>query len=141
MSKWRNPRCCAGALTIRDNKILLVQRSISPWLGYWDIPGGYCEAEEHPQACAIRETLEEAGIHIRINSFHGIWLDPNDDPNYGHNICIYYLAEPTRQEKACPDNKETDVVAWFAPLELPKKIAFPAHIPNVLQAWLNKGRQ
>ena len=45
---WRNAKPCAGALVIRNGKVLLVRRAVEPFKGYWDIPGGFCEADEHP---------------------------------------------------------------------------------------------
>lgn len=35
-----------------------------PWPGYLDLPGGGREAGESPEACALRETLEEVGLHV-----------------------------------------------------------------------------
>lgn len=132
---WKNPRCCAGALVTKKNKIFLVRRLIAPWIGYWDIPGGYCESNEHPSNCAIRETLEETGIGIQIKTFHGIWLEPSDSLIYGHNICIYYIAEPCNNYRNKPDGIETDKGDWFSINALPDKIAFPNHIPDVLYCW------
>ena len=130
---WRNPRCCAGALTLDNNKVLLVRRLAPPWDGYWDIPGGYCEWNEHPKQCAKRETFEEAGLNIQINDFHGIWLEPATDESNGDNICIYYTAEIVGNSIATPDGIEVDKVEWFDLNELPEKIAFPDHIPDVLK--------
>ena len=51
---WRNAKPCAGALVMRDGRLLLVRRSMDPWLGWWDIPGGFCEEDEHPILAAAR---------------------------------------------------------------------------------------
>ena len=32
--------------------------------GFWEFPGGKCEAEESPRQATIRESLEEAGVAI-----------------------------------------------------------------------------
>lgn len=49
--KWHyhNSKPCAGALVVRDGKVLLAQRGVEPFKGYWDIPGGFLEAGEHPE--------------------------------------------------------------------------------------------
>lgn len=33
--------------------------------GYAEFPGGKCESGETPQACAVRECLEETGLRVR----------------------------------------------------------------------------
>jgi len=40
------------------------QRPDIPYPGHWDLPGGGREGDESPQACALRETNEEFGLHL-----------------------------------------------------------------------------
>ncbi len=126
---WRNAKPTAGALVTRNGKVLLVRRSIEPFLGYWDIPGGFCEADEHPTATAIREIREETGLEIELTGLLGLWLD-----EYA-GLCtlnIYYLARPLSQR--LHTDSEADGAAWFAPSALPQRIAF-ANGRAALQAW------
>lgn len=132
---YRNPRLCAGALIVKDGEILLAKRAIEPWCGYWDIPGGYCEAFETPEECAVREVYEETGISIRISGFYGVWKEPTTSEDYGDNICIYFLAEPLEDTNMEPVDKEMSELKWFSYKELPKNIAFESHIPKVLEQW------
>lgn len=134
-SYWKNPRCCAGALILKNDSILLAKRVIEPWRGYWDIPGGYCEAYETPEQCAIRETYEETGIRIKIMNYFGIWNDPASSEDYGDNICIYYKAVPIYDNNGYVFNKEISEINWFQYDKLPEKIAFQSHIPKVLALW------
>ena len=55
-----------GAIVIRDEKVLLVQRGIEPGRGLWAIPGGTLKLGETLQECAAREILEETGITIVV---------------------------------------------------------------------------
>jgi 8-oxo-dGTP diphosphatase len=134
-SFYRNPRLCAGALIVKDDQILLAQRMIEPWSGYWDIPGGYCEAFETPEECAIREVYEETGIRIKIVDFHGVWLEPTTSEDYGNNICVYFLAEPQNDAEMKPVDNEMSNLKWFLHNNLPQNIAFESHIPDVLEQW------
>ncbi len=56
-SHWQDAKPCAGALVTRDGRLLLVRRSHEPWLGRWDIPGGFCGSREHPAMAAAREQM------------------------------------------------------------------------------------
>ena len=103
-------------------------------------PGGFCEAEEHPIATAEREVLEETGHAVRVTGFVGIWLDdygaasPLDGQRRSRSI-IYYHAVLTQSDAGAPDPGEVSEVGWFAPDELPETIAFPRHMPEVVEAW------
>jgi ADP-ribose pyrophosphatase len=54
-----------GAVVIRDGKVLLIKRGVSPSRGLWAVPGGSLELGETLQQGAEREILEETGITIR----------------------------------------------------------------------------
>ena len=60
------PRVGVGAIVIKDDKVLLVQRGVEPGLGLWAIPGGTLKLGETLQTCAAREILEETGITIAV---------------------------------------------------------------------------
>ncbi|HVW34196.1 MAG TPA: NUDIX hydrolase, partial [Acidimicrobiia bacterium] len=115
---WRNAKPCAGALvTDADGRLLLVRRSTGPFLGWWDIPGGFCDAEEHPMVTAARETEEETGIAVEITGFIGLWLDryPDpDDPDHVVTLNAYYHAT-AGATVGDPDPHETAEIGWFAP--------------------------
>ena len=61
-----------GAVVIRDNKALLVQRGINPNRGAWQIPGGYVESDEEIQSAVEREVLEEAGVTAKVSDVIGV---------------------------------------------------------------------
>jgi mutator protein MutT len=50
----------------REGKILICRRrEQDPLGGYWEFPGGKCEPAESPEACVVRELLEELGVVVR----------------------------------------------------------------------------
>ncbi|MNY11350.1 hypothetical protein D3C86_1443740 [compost metagenome] len=85
----------------------------------WDIPGGYLEDGEHPEAGALREVLEETGLKVRLTAFVGIYMD-----TYGANgvstLNVFYEAE-VAGELPEPLTAKDDVseLAWFDPDDLP----------------------
>ena len=126
---WRNAKPCAGALVIRNGKVLLIRRTIEPFLGYWDIPGGFCEVDEHPTETAVREVREETGLEIELTGLLGLWLDEYVS---SATLNVYYLARPLSRQLHPGDDAEG--AAWFAPSALPRLIAF-ANGRQALTTW------
>ena len=57
----------AGVIIVNDEgQILLVQRGHHPQIGRWTVPGGRLEPGETPEQAAVREALEETGLHVRL---------------------------------------------------------------------------
>ena len=61
---------CAGALIIRDNKILFQRRADN---GRWGLIGGLLEMNETYEEAALREIREETGLEVKLDSFLGIF--------------------------------------------------------------------
>lgn len=138
---WANAKPCAGALVTEGGKVLLVRRAHEPWLGLWDIPGGFCELTEHPIEAAVREVKEESGLDARVTGFVGIWMDTYGRPGPGLpevvTLNIYYHADLAGPNEPHPDPVEVSEVGWFAPGQLPtpQNTAFPRQQVPVLEAW------
>lgn len=127
----------AGALVVREGRVLLVRRGIEPGLGRWDIPGGFLEVDEHPEAGARRELHEETGLSITLTGLLGLYLErypyaPLDSREMVLN-CYYLAAAPQGEPHPSDDAAE---IGWFAPDELPgtSELAFP-HCAAVLDDW------
>ncbi|KAK9802699.1 hypothetical protein WJX73_008493 [Symbiochloris irregularis] len=66
-----DPRVGVGVVMLRrvhedaQAEVLLARRAKAPGIGSWAFPGGSQEIGETVQQCAVRETLEETGLHIR----------------------------------------------------------------------------
>jgi len=133
---YQNAKPCAGCLVVREGRLLLARRAIEPYLGTWDIPGGFLETDELPGAGAVREVEEETGLKVRVNELFGFYMD-----RYGHTdeaipcLNIYFLGEVTGgTERPGPEVAE---LAWFGPEELPEEIAFD-HAHRVLEEWATR---
>jgi ADP-ribose pyrophosphatase YjhB (NUDIX family) len=124
-------------MTDGTGRLLLLRRAIEPWRGRWDIPGGFCEADEHPMVTAAREAREETGLEAEVTGFLGMWLDRYPDPSDPDHVVTlnaYYHAR-AGATVGDPDPHETAEIGWFAPDALPPEIAFPHHAEAVLAAW------
>jgi ADP-ribose pyrophosphatase YjhB (NUDIX family) len=125
---------------MEGGRLLLMRRAHEPWLDHWDIPGGFCEVDEHPAQTAAREAREETGMEVEITGFLGLWLDRYPDPARTDEPAVtlnaYYHAVPVAgAELGEADPTEAAEVVWFAPDALPAPIAFPGHALDVLEAW------
>ena len=61
---------CAGALIIRDGKILFQRRTDN---GKWGLIGGLLEMNETYEEACLREIREETGLEVKLESFLGIF--------------------------------------------------------------------
>lgn len=118
----------ASAIVEKNNKIILVKRaSFLPEPNKFCFPGGYLEQDETIEQGVLRETREETGFNIKINSLFRINGSPARDRG---NIDFIFLAQPLK-EIGIPD-KEVTEVKWFDLNNLPPKkdIAFD-HYENI----------
>jgi len=136
---YLNPAPCGEAVVVREGKVLLLRRAMDPFAGWWDVPGGFCDAAEHPMHAAERELREELGLTARARAFIGQWLDvygpPAPDGVQLHCITSAYLMElsdPGAEPE--PDAEEATGFGWFAFDGLPEQLAFPDHARAMLAA-------
>lgn len=118
---YQNSKPCVGALVVERGRVLLVQRAIEPYLGYWDIPGGFLEAGEHPETGTIRELAEETGLLVKPLEILGIYPETYG-PSGQHTLSICYLAKLVGGRPRPAD--DVSCLEWFDLQALPEKIAF-----------------
>ena len=118
---YRNPKPCVAILIVRENKILLGSRAISPAKGMWDIPGGFIDTAESAEEAVIREAFEETTLHVRITGFLGSISDTygtKQEPTL--NLCFI-----TEIEDGQPQAKsDVESLKWFDFNDLPSSMAF-----------------
>lgn len=134
---YQNSKPCASAIVVRDGKVLLARRAIEPFKGWWDLPGGFLELGEHPEAGMVRELLEETGLTVRPAELLGIYMDWYGDSEEA-SLTLTYLAEiVSGVPKPASDVAE---LAWFGPNELPQQIAFAYNNRQALDDWRKRLR-
>lgn len=135
---YNNPKPAADAVVVREGQILLIKRARDPWRNHWDIPGGFCNAGEHPIRTAQRELLEEVGLHARCEILLGVWIDeygpPDADGVQETTLNFAYIAELLDLPAERPHDDEAIESRWFPLDVLPTQLAFPAHQRPALEA-------
>ncbi len=126
---YRSAKPCAAVLILRAGALLLVRRCREPYLGYWDIPGGFLNEHETPADGARREAREETGLEVRLLEFLGFYLDTYEYcGDRFTTLNCYFIAEAEGTPQAGDD---ADDFGWFPLDDLPTAIAFE-HAPRVL---------
>ncbi len=123
----------AGVAVEVNGKALLARRAFDPWKDMWYFPAGFVEADELPEAAAVREAREETGLEVRIGGLVGVF--PYDDPR-GNGLFFLYRGEAVGGELTCTE--EIRELGYFAPDALPLPIC-SAHAEAVA-AWARGAR-
>lgn len=124
-----DPKVAAAVLIQKDGRVLLVRRANEPFRGAWTLPAGFINGGEDPAEAAVRECLEETGLHVRVTGVLEI-VSGREHPR-GADFIIVYHADVIGGELR-PDD-DVDAVEWFGRGELPT-LAFRA-TRKVLQSF------
>ncbi len=112
---------CAGALIIRDDKILFQRRADN---GKWGLIGGLLEMNETYEEAALREIREETGLNVQLDSFLGIYHNHNmvwSNGDAAHVISAYYTAHIVSGEPRI--DEESYELKFFGKEEMPALFA------------------
>lgn len=116
-----DPKVAVVAFIQRDDHLLLIQRDIDPGKGKWALPAGFVDHDEAPEDAAIRETLEETGLHIRITRLLDVF--PKRDEGLA-DIVIAYAGEIIGGALQAADDAAT--AGWFSKDNLPELVFYPS---------------
>jgi len=115
------PLPAASVIVLRDRplEVLLLRRneksSFVP--NAWVFPGGVIERDETPEAAAVRETFEEAGLTIDPTSLvlTSRWITPVGIPKRFDTW--FFLANVARDANVTIDQQEIVESMWIAPAD------------------------
>ena len=130
------PTWCFALVVVRKgDRFLLIQES--KYGEPWYLPGGRVESGESFTDAAVRETLEEAGIPVRVTGVIRIEHSPSPA---GARMRILFLAEPTDDTppKSEPDD-ESLRAAWVPLDELAKYRLRGAEVAELFHFVANGG--
>ncbi len=120
---YENPVPAACIVTVdKNDRILLVRRSVNPKKGFWCLPGGFIELGEKPEEAGLRELKEETGVDGKIEMLLGITT--HTGTTYDTVLIAGYLV---RRYNGTPHaGDDADAVEWFDRDSMPE-IAFTSH--------------
>lgn len=116
----------------KAGELLLIQRHD---IRTFDVPGGGLEPGELPTEAAVRETLEETGLHVRPLQLVGIYHWPNEPNAY---LSFYFRCELLGG--TIRPSEETPTVAFYPPTHLPRPI-LPMHRQRIRRSLSHHGAQ
>lgn len=108
--------------------ILLCKRAIEPRRGFWTLPAGFMENNETTAQAAVRETEEEAGANIELQTLFTLLNVPQV-----HQVHMFYRAQLRDLDYAA--GIESLDVQLFTEKDIPwDELAFPT-VSNTLKLF------
>ncbi len=112
-----------GAVFNERGEVLLQKRADN---GYWGLPGGKVDIGESVERGAIREVLEETGLHVTVKRLIGVYSDPQhysimSYPSAGwiiHYVTLVFECEYQSGQLQISD--ESTDIGYFSPDSLPE---------------------
>jgi ADP-ribose pyrophosphatase YjhB (NUDIX family) len=99
-----------GAIILRGDEVLLIQRGREPAYGEWSVPGGLVEVGESLADAVRREVLEEVGLDVAVGDLvvvlDRVIHDPEGRVHY-HYVLLDFLCAWIEGEP-CPASDVMD---------------------------------
>lgn len=117
------PGVGTGVWIRRNGKVLLGKRKTSQ-AGTWCPPGGKLDMYETPEACALRETLEETGLQVENLRLMTVTNDMTPEDNT-HYVTFAFVADCKSGEPQTIEPEKFDAWEWFEWGKLPEPLFGP----------------
>jgi len=106
----------AIGIIVHENSILLIKRVRGDYIGYYALPGGKIEKNEHMHSALEREIQEETGLVCKFDKLLGVaseFLVENNQikRHFLLNICKVKLPEKPLEIK---DKKDEGDILWIS---------------------------
>lgn len=101
------------AIVQRQNRVLLVQRTLKAGVLNWQFPAGKIEKGEEQFNAAEREVHEETGVRCKAIKDLGHRVHPIN------NVLIYYIiCDYISGKEHVKDHREIKTISWVNPSDL-----------------------
>ena len=119
-SIYRSIHRLVSKVIIRNdsNQILLAKVKRGHFTGFWTLPGGYMDHDEHPSIGCVRETMEELGIDIKLNDIKPV-ITQNifNDEGISFVSFTYQATWNGDINQLTLQTEEIEEASWFSPDE------------------------
>ncbi len=123
------------ALIDLDGRVLFSRRPASKdFGGYWELPGGKVEANETPDAAAVRELQEELSISTWTNCLAPLTFASHMYDGVNHVILLYVC----RKWDGFPTSNESNEFKWVRANDFAQYPMLPANqgMLAILRDWI-----
>lgn len=125
-----DPKVAVVVFIEQDDKVLLIERGMDPGMGKWALPAGFIDYDEAPEDGAIRETLEETNLQVKIDKLLAVY--PKKDNGLADVIICYSASIIGGTPQAGDDASD---IGWFTRDNLPELVFYPSITLTTL--WRN----
>ncbi len=132
---FEDPKVAVAVFILREGRVLLIRRGVSPERGKWSVPAGYVEAGEDPRQAAVRECREETGLAVSDLQLRDVIARQGEEE--GADIVIVYEGAVASGVPRAGD--DADEASFFGPNDLPP-LAFPS-TRLILARWRNHAHE
>jgi ADP-ribose pyrophosphatase YjhB (NUDIX family) len=122
------------AVIDETGRILLIRRADN---GKWAMPGGALEVGETAVEGAVRETLEETGVHCQVTAMIGVFDSRLCGTKTAHHLYHFtFLAAPLSTDGFGNGSHKQEILdlAWFAEKGVPEEMD-PGHVTRIPEAY------
>jgi ADP-ribose pyrophosphatase YjhB (NUDIX family) len=128
---YQDPKVSACTIPVMEGKVVMLRRAIDPGRGLWVYPGGFMDRDETLADAAVRETVEECGLQVRVTDLLGVY-------SYRTSIVVIVVFECEVLGGTLGFNHEASDLQLFAPGEIPwGELAFPS-TRDALRDWCRR---
>lgn len=120
----------AAAIIVQDGRVLMVQRRVKEGELSWQFPAGEVEADETPEAAAVRETAEEVGLTVKAIRLLGERVHPKTGRQISYTACQVVSGTAT-----VVDTEELAELAWITHDQIAEFVPYGLFEP--VQAYLD----
>ncbi len=111
-----SPLSVVSTVVRKGDEILLIKRARGAYAGYWSIPGGKVEPDEHLADAAERELAEEAAIDASFHRHVGVVSELLQDEGAVQHHLLMHICTLTTDDETISKSDEGDV-QWVSPME------------------------